>query len=183
MLLFPFFNCGEGIMFCANRGVINGYEDGTFWPANTVTRNNLMVMLYPERSTSIPSPDTALRAHLILNYIALYDNNILVNTSFSTREDYRNITTMTTGISRYDMAMLMTNIMNQKGFAASTSQKNAVIANIADYNAIVTIGKPEFKKTAVYRSAILKRRKDLILHFSSNNAATLMFSANCPNIC
>ena len=37
--------------------------------------------------------------------------------------------------------------------------------------------KPEFKKTAVHRSIILKWRKDPVSHFSGNNAATLIFSA------
>ena len=37
--------------------------------------------------------------------------------------------------------------------------------------------KPEFKKTAVHRSIILKWRKDPVSHFSGNNAATLIFPA------
>ena len=39
------------------------------------------------------------------------------------------------------------------------------------------IQKPEFKKTAVHRSAILKGRKDLVPHFGGYNATTLIFSA------
>ncbi len=42
------------------------------------------------------------------------------------------------------------------------------------------VGKPEFKKAAVHRSAILKRREDLIRHFSGNNAAALIFSTTDP---
>ncbi len=42
------------------------------------------------------------------------------------------------------------------------------------------IGKPEFKKAAVHRSTILKWCKNLIRHFSSNNAAALIFSATDP---
>ena len=38
------------------------------------------------------------------------------------------------------------------------------------------IRKPDFKKAAVHRSAILKWCKDLVSHFSGNNAATLIFS-------
>ena len=40
--------------------------------------------------------------------------------------------------------------------------------------------KPEFKKAAIHRSTILKWRKDLISHFSGNNAKTLIFSATDP---
>ena len=43
------------------------------------------------------------------------------------------------------------------------------------------VGKPEFKKAAVHRSIILERCKDLIPHFSSNNAAALIFSATNPS--
>ena len=39
------------------------------------------------------------------------------------------------------------------------------------------IQKPEFKKTAVHRSAILKWCKDLVSHFGGYNATTLIFSA------
>ena len=51
-----------------------------------------------------------------------------------------------------------------------------------DYGSLVKgrqqlMRKPEFKKAAVHRSAILKRRKDLVSHFSGNNAAALIFLA------
>ena len=39
------------------------------------------------------------------------------------------------------------------------------------------VGKPEFKKFAVHRPAILKRRENLIRHFSGNYTAALIFSA------
>ena len=42
------------------------------------------------------------------------------------------------------------------------------------------IRKPEFKKAAVHRSAILKWRKNLVSHFSGYNAAALIFSAADP---
>ena len=42
------------------------------------------------------------------------------------------------------------------------------------------IRKPEFKKTAVHRSAILKWRKDLVRHLSGNNAAAFILSTADP---
>ena len=39
------------------------------------------------------------------------------------------------------------------------------------------VGKPEFKKTAVHRPAILKWCKDLIPHFGGNNTTTFIFPA------
>ena len=55
-----------------------------------------------------------------------------------------------------------------------------------DYGSLVKgrqqlMRKPEFKKAAVHRSAILKRRKDLVSHFSGNNAAALIFSTADPS--
>ena len=40
--------------------------------------------------------------------------------------------------------------------------------------------KPEFKKSAVHRSTILKRCKDLVRYFSGNNAAALILSTTNP---
>lgn len=58
----------------------------------------------------------------------------LNNTSF--RWSFNSADAMNTGINRYDMAQMMTNIMKAKGFAASTSQKNAAQSKIADYKNI-----------------------------------------------
>ena len=43
---------------------------------------------------------------------------------------------MNLGISRYDMAQLMTNIMNARGFAAGEAEKNAAASKITDYSSI-----------------------------------------------
>ncbi len=43
------------------------------------------------------------------------------------------------------------------------------------------IGKPEFKKAAVHRSAVLKWGKYLIRHFSGNNATSVVFSTIDPS--
>ena len=43
------------------------------------------------------------------------------------------------------------------------------------------VGKPEFKKSAVHRSAILKRRENSVAHLSGDNAASLVLSTtNLP---
>ncbi len=42
-------------------------------------------------------------------------------------------------------------------------------------------GKPEFKQAAIHRSAILKRRNDMICHFSGNNAAAFILSSADPS--
>jgi len=130
----------SGIMYCAERGVINGYEDGTFRPSNTVTRMNFIVMLsrafYPDDIIKYNTPTNLKYGKFAPNWVAMNYGNALKNTSFSSFADFQNSATINAGISRYDMAMLMTNIMTQKGFTASADQKNAAIANIADYNSI-----------------------------------------------
>ena len=125
----------DAIMWCAAQNITGGYEDGTFRPANTVSRSNFTVML----SRAFYAEDVAKYSSyleygtFVPNYIALYNPGMLDGTSFCDREDFMDSANMNRGISRYDMAQLMVNIMNQKGFAASTSDKNSAISKITDY--------------------------------------------------
>lgn len=129
----------KGIIYCAGKGIVNGYADGTFRPANTVTKNHFCAMLarafyadqiakydtdYVKKECGTFGPTTQ----------TLLSNRILRGTSFQYSSN--NASTMNTGINRYDMAQMMTNIMQAKGFAASTSQKNAIQAKITDYKNI-----------------------------------------------
>ncbi len=36
----------KGILWCYNKGIINGYKDGTFKPSQKITRGNIIVMLF-----------------------------------------------------------------------------------------------------------------------------------------
>lgn len=129
----------KGIMYCAGKGIVNGYADGTFQPAKTVAKSHFCAMLarafyadqiakydtdYVKKECGTFGPTTQ----------TLLSNRILRGTSFQYSSN--NASTMNTGINRYDMAQLMTNIMTAKGFAASASQKTAIQAKITDYKNI-----------------------------------------------
>ena len=129
----------KGIIYCAGKGIVNGYADGTFRPANTVTRNHFCAMLarafYPDQIAKYDKDQykNAYGTFAPTNMTLAY-NGTLNNTSF--RWNYTDASVMSTGINRYDMAQLMTNIMKAKGFAASASQKTAIQAKITDYKNI-----------------------------------------------
>ena len=128
----------DAIIWCANQSIVGGYTDGTFKPANTVTRNNFVVMLsrafYADTVAEYNTETYLKYGAFVPNSMALFVNGILRNTSFETI--FKNSQEMNRGISRYDMAQLMTNIMTKKGFSASANDKNAAIAKITDYSSI-----------------------------------------------
>lgn len=129
----------KGIMYCAGKGIVNGYADGTFRPTNTVAKSHFVAMLarafYADQITKY---DTDYYKNTFGTFgptnMTMAQNGSLNNTSF--RWTYTDASAMSTGINRYDMAQLMTNIMKAKGFAASTSQKTAIQAKITDYKNI-----------------------------------------------
>lgn len=132
----------DAIIWCANQSIVGGYTDGSFKPANTVSRSNFVVMLsrafYASDIKKYTNDFTLSYGAFYPNYLALANNGIWNNVSFD--EDYIYTSafaaSMNKGISRYDMAQLMTNIMTKKGFSASANDKNAAIAKITDYNSI-----------------------------------------------
>lgn len=129
----------SGITYCAGKGIVGGYADGTFRPANTVTKNHFCAMLsrafYPDQ---VEKYSTDYYKDTFGTFgptnITLGENWTLKDTSFQWQ--YTNAAIMGTGINRYDMAQLMTNIMKAKGFTASSSQKSAAQSKIADYKNI-----------------------------------------------
>lgn len=129
----------KGITYCASKGIVGGYADETFRPANTVTKNHFCAMLarafYPDTITKYDTDQYKKNCGTFgpSNY-ALSHHGILASTSFQWQ--YNTASVMGTGINRYDMAQLMTNIMKAKGFAASSSQKSAVQSKITDYKNI-----------------------------------------------
>lgn len=130
----------DAITWCADQGIVGGYTDGTFQPAKTVTRSNFAVMLsrafYADEVAKYSTEKNLQYGTFYPNYLVMRLYGALNNTSFSTVNDIRTPSVMNKGIARYDMAQLMTNIMNSKGFAASTGDKSAAIGKIADYNEI-----------------------------------------------
>lgn len=130
----------DAIMDCAEKGVIDSYADGTFKPANTVTRSNFCVMLsrafYAGDVSKYSTPANLKYGAFMPNYIALRDNGVLENTAFSATDSLLSASAMGQGISRYDMAQLLSNILRQKGADGSAAQADADRIKIADYDSI-----------------------------------------------
>lgn len=127
----------DAIADCSEKGIVGGYGDGTFRPTNTVTRSNFVVMLsrafYPDDVAKYSTESNLKYGYATPSFVTLSYKGILTGTNFDTIEKFIIPEIVNQGISRYDMALLMTNIMNDKGFAASESDKDAAAAKIADY--------------------------------------------------
>ncbi len=128
----------DAVVWCSGQSIVNGYEDNTFRPANTVSRSNFTVMLsrafFAADIEKYKNPIYISSGTFWANYQAMMANQALNNTSFA--DDTDNVQEMSRSISRYDMAQLITNIMTSQGFPASSSDKSAAIAKITDYNNI-----------------------------------------------
>ena len=138
----PSHNFYPAVADCSSKGIVGGYPDGTFRPSATVTRSNFCVMLsrafYPSDITRYTNDFTTSFGSFYPNYLALKNNFIWNNVSFDTDDIYDSgfAASMNLGISRYDMAQLMTNIMNARGFAAGEAEKNAAASKITDYSSV-----------------------------------------------
>ncbi|MCI9609349.1 MAG: hypothetical protein HFG07_03895 [Oscillibacter sp.] len=138
----PSHNFYPAVADCSSKGIVGGYPDGTFRPSATVTRSNFCVMLsrafYPSDIKKYTNDFTLSYGSFYPNYLALANNFIWNNVSFDEEYIYTSdfAASMNLGISRYDMAQLMTNIMNARGFAAGEAEKNAAASKITDYSSI-----------------------------------------------
>ena len=124
----------QAIQDCVAKGILTGYDDGTFRPGEGVTRAQFCVMLarafYPGedanysalKSSAWFAPGAAvLESHGAMAYGKTYWYDPAV---------------MNSQISRNDMARFIANVMKAKGFTVSEAEKNAAQANIADYASI-----------------------------------------------
>ncbi len=148
-----------GITSCAAKGITNGYADGTYRPGNDVTRAQFAVMLsrafYPSEVEALQGQATG-KAWYWANLKALHNKALLRYTSFATERAWDS--TVNVGISRYDMAQLMTNIMSYKGFRVSDAEKTAAQSKITDYKSIPSQYQDAVK--TVYALGIINGYKD-----------------------
>lgn len=131
----------SAVMDCAGKGIVGGYSDGTFQPTKTVTRSNFSVMLSrafyaADVATNQTIPMYTEQGTFYPNFMALLVHGVYSGTDMASKTQLQNAAIMNTGINRYEMAQMMTNIMKNNGFAASDAEKSAVQSKIADYSAI-----------------------------------------------
>lgn len=130
----------NAIMDCAAKGITSGYDDGTFKPANPVTKAQFCVMLarafYPLQVEDLSTDENKAVAWYNPSIMALQNAGVLTNVAFADSTD--NTIVMGQAIPRYQMAQLMTNIMSAKGFSATAAQKTEAQKKIADYSALMT---------------------------------------------
>lgn len=131
----------DAILDCSEKGIVGGYDDRTFRPANTVTKSNFAVMLsrafYSETIAKYDDDyNRVTYGPFAGNYLALYYAGAFDDASFYEDFVMLRLDFMNTGINRYDMAQLVANIMKNSGFTADASQKSAAQVQIADYSAI-----------------------------------------------
>ncbi len=134
----PFY---DAIWAATEKGIVGGYPDGTFKPANTVTKSNFAIMLsrafYANNiARHNDSYNLEVYGPFAGNYLAAYYNGAFEGASFYEDFVMLRLDVMNTGISRYDMAQLMANILKNKGFTVSASEKTAAQARIVDYSTI-----------------------------------------------
>lgn len=120
-----------------DKGITNGYADGTFKPANSVTKNQFAVMLsrafFPEDVAANQEIDDG-QPWYWANLQTLYEKGLLEGTdleepsNWASRGGY--------SITRYDMAQLMANIMAAGGKTVSESEKETAAYNIHDWQFI-----------------------------------------------
>lgn len=112
--------------------------NGTFKPAKTVAKSHFAAMLarafYPDEIAKFDTPET-MKAYGTFGKtnMPLAANGALDNTSF--RDTYLTEDAFL-DINRYDMAQLITNIMNKAGFSAGAARKQTAIGKIQDYGQI-----------------------------------------------
>lgn len=127
----------SAIADCAAKGIVSGYDDGTFRPSAAVTRAQFAVMLsraFFQKNVDALAPQAGGKAWYWASLKALDGLGLLQGTSFSVESQWPS--TAGSSISRYDMAQIMANIMGASGKGVSVSKTAAARAGITDWSQI-----------------------------------------------
>ena len=118
------------VMDCANKGLVSGVGDNQFNPNGVMSRAQFFTVivryLYPDAVKSYQGPS----AHW---WDAYY--NIAVEKGLITVEEFRNDETISQGMSRQEMALVISRALETKGQAPEVLVNSS---KIADYNSIGT---------------------------------------------
>lgn len=127
----------SAIADCAAKGIVSGYDDGTFRPSAAVTRAQFAVMLsraFFQKNVDALAPQAGGKAWYWASLKALDGLGLLQGTSFSVESQWPS--TVGSSISRYDMAQIMSNIMGASGKGVSVSKTAAARAGVTDWSQI-----------------------------------------------
>lgn len=141
----------SAIQTAAEKGITSGYSDGTFKPSAPVTNIQFVVMLsrafYAEDVAQWAADAAASKNDWWWpNWYALTRRHLLTgNELFENRTSLREQGNQ--GITRQNMAWLLSDVLSEKGGSATEEQKAGAQAQIADY-ASIPAGYQEAVKTA-----------------------------------
>nr|WP_325219478.1 CAP domain-containing protein [uncultured Oscillibacter sp.] len=132
----------SAIKNCVAKGIVSGYNDGTFKPTASVTRAQFCVMLarafYPDGLKEKETAANKAKGWFVPASATLHDlaagHGVLAGTSFE--NGYADSTVMGQPISRYDMAQVMSNIMSEKDCRATDAQKKEAQTKIKDWASV-----------------------------------------------
>ena len=163
----------EEIDRAVDRGIINGYGDGTFGPSNPVTNAHFSAIIarayFPDDLEQADSLSDAQSGWWYGSIVCCDKNGLLDGTAVGkkhseTGEWGREVNSY---LSRYDMAQVMYNLLrNQGAKMPSGSQQTAVQSSIKDWSSI-----PDSSQAAVsvcYALGLLNGQSDGT--FGGNNS-------------
>lgn len=134
----------DAIQDCVSKGILTGYRDGTFLPAETVTRAQFTVMLarafYPGESDAYADLEKTIGWYA--PYAAALDAHQAAGYG---KTHWSDPSVMSGRISRNDMARFIVSVMTAKGYRVSDESKAAAQAKITDYSQIPESFREEIK--------------------------------------
>lgn len=147
---------GEAIRNVAAKGIVSGYQDGTFRPAQRVTNAQFAVLLarsfYPDGAKAYEERGYGGTAPWYwASMSALRDHNILKGTAMGEDTGWPELTCDGDYVTRYDMAQLAYNIMLDYEQSGSEVEREIVYQRVRDWNEI-----PEGYRDAVTACYVLR---------------------------
>lgn len=120
----------DAILDCAGKGIVGGYSDNTFRPAESVTRAQFCVMLvrafYPGQEKNYAGLKAA---GWYLPSAAVLDAKGVM---FYGEKYWKDPSRMNVRITRMDMAQFIANVMSEKGYTVSDSARTAALSRFTD---------------------------------------------------
>lgn len=146
---------GEAIREAAGKGVVTGYQNGTFRPGRNVTNAQFAVILarafYPKEAKAYQDQGFGSPAPWYwASAAALRDHGVLQGTAMGEDEGWPKLECDGASVTRYEMAQLVYNIMRDYEQTGSGVERDVVCFQVRDWDAI-----PEQYRDAVTACYVL----------------------------